>query len=206
MDEGLRWEASSYDARPSYPLPLEVSVLPRYRSVLQTMFLGGREMNWRLSTGFVALAIVAAAPSAALAHCQIPCGIYDDAARFVQMKEDVTTIEKSMKQIQALSQEQKPDWNQVVRWVLNKETHADKLTETVTYYFMAQRIKPTEPGDAAAFAKYVRELRLLHEMTVNAMKAKQTTELNYCAKLRELIAAFQASYMGEQPHSHGAGQ
>ena len=37
--------------------------------------------------------------SIAGAHCQIPCGIYDDAARITMMEEHVTTIEKSMKQI-----------------------------------------------------------------------------------------------------------
>ena len=37
------------------------------------------------------------------AHCQVPCGIYDDALRIVQIKEDVTTIWKAMKQINDLS-------------------------------------------------------------------------------------------------------
>ena len=64
------------------------------------------------------------------AHCQIPCGIYDDQARFASMFEHVDTIEKSMKQINALAAE-KPDWNQSVRWVNNKEAHADKLAERI---------------------------------------------------------------------------
>ena len=33
------------------------------------------------------------------AHCQVPCGIYDDAVRIIQLREHVTTIEKAMKQI-----------------------------------------------------------------------------------------------------------
>ena len=57
-------------------------------------------------------------------------------------------------------------------------------------------------GDKAAFSKYVRELRLLHEMMVHAMKAKQTTDLEHCAKLRDLIAKFRASYLGEKDHGH----
>ena len=35
------------------------------------------------------------AASAAFAHCQVPCGIYDDGARIAQMKEDAATIEKA---------------------------------------------------------------------------------------------------------------
>ena len=154
------------------------------------------------------LAVVTFACVKASAHCQIPCGIYDDPARFTALEEHVTTIEKSMKQIQELSKEQPPNWNQLVRWVGNKESHADQLTEIVTFYFMAQRIKPPDPNDRAAYGKYVRELTLLHQMVVHAMKAKQTTDLEHCAKLRELIAKLKASYLGASgstgaaSHSH----
>ncbi len=164
-------------------------------------------MNCKLRTLLAALVIVATASSFAWAHCQIPCGIYDDPVRFAQLEEHVTTIEKSMKQIQALAEESEPNWNQLVRWVNNKESHADQLTEIVTFYFLAQRIKPADPGDRQAMAKYVHELRLLHEMMVHAMKAKQTTDLEHCAKLRDLISRFRASYLGEKEdgdgHSHG---
>ena len=157
-------------------------------------------MKQRLSTGLLACAIVAAASSAALAHCQIPCGIYDDPARFTQLAEHITTIEKSMKQVQTLSQQQQSNWNQIVRWVTNKEAHADQLTEIVTFYFMAQRVKPADPSDKAALAKYRGEIRLLHEMVVHAMKAKQTTDLEHCATLRALLSKFQASYLGKHAH------
>ena len=153
------------------------------------------------------LALVAATASTALAHCQIPCGIYDDPVRFTQLREHVTTIEKSITQIQALSQEAEPNWNQIVRWVSNKEAHADALTEIVTFYFLAQRVKPADASDAAATAKYARQLALLHQMIVHAMKAKQTTDLEHCEHLRSLIDQFEAVYTGKKPaaaaHSHG---
>lgn len=37
------------------------------------------------------------------AHCEVPCGIYNDSARLELMGEHCTTIEKSMKQIVELS-------------------------------------------------------------------------------------------------------
>ena len=43
-----------------------------------------------------------------LAHCEIPCGIYGDEARFVAIEEDLTTIEKAMKQITALAGQAMP--------------------------------------------------------------------------------------------------
>ena len=131
----------------------------------------------------------------AQAHCQIPCGIYDDAARFVLMREHVTTIEKSMTQIAA----GKAEMNQMVRWVNNKEQHADELSEIVTYYFMTQRIKaPKDFNDEAATKKYVSELALLHQMLVFSMKAKQTADTANTKKLSELIDKFEASYMGKK--------
>jgi len=45
--------------------------------------------------------------SLAYSHCQIPCGIYDDEARFTEIAEHITTIEKSMKEIESLSAQAK---------------------------------------------------------------------------------------------------
>lgn len=144
--------------------------------------------------------VVLLTPTTLSAHCQIPCGIYGDEARFDAMMEDVTTIEKSMNQIVELSAADSADWNQIVRWVINKETHADRLTETVTHYFMAQRIKP-KAANSEEHAKYVHELTLLHKMIVHAMKAKQTTDQEHVEALRTLIGQLEKSYLGEHPHT-----
>jgi len=132
----------------------------------------------------------------AAAHCQVPCGIYDDDTRVRLMAEHITTIEKSMKQIVELSAQEKMDHNQMVRWVLNKEDHAAKLTEIVTYYFMAQRVKPVDEQDKEGHAAYVRQVTLLHRILVAAMKAKQTTDLEYVSELRRLLDAFTRAYEG----------
>ena len=36
-------------------------------------------------------------------HCQVPCGIYDDAVRIVQIEEDIATMRKAMSMIKGLS-------------------------------------------------------------------------------------------------------
>ncbi|MEM7383927.1 MAG: superoxide dismutase [Ni] [Verrucomicrobiota bacterium] len=132
------------------------------------------------------------------AHCQVPCGIYDDPARITALLEHVTTIEKSMKQIIELSAEPKKNANQLVRWTNAKEHHSDDLSKIVTYYFMTQRIKPPkEASDKAAAEKYTKELTLLHHMLVHAMKCKQTTDVAHCEKLRGLITTFKTSYMAK---------
>ena len=156
-------------------------------------------MKTRLPALAAAFVLTAGLCSVLSAHCQIPCGIYDDPARFTAMREHVTTIRKSMTQIQSLSQAEHPNHNQLARWVNNKEAHADKLAEIVTAYFMAQRVKPTGADDKAARAKYVEQITLLHELLVNAMKAKQTIDLAHCTTLDDRIGRFEQSYLGKQP-------
>ncbi|MBN2317129.1 MAG: hypothetical protein JXM79_24600 [Sedimentisphaerales bacterium] len=146
-----------------------------------------------------ALLVAVILGSLAYSHCQIPCGIYDDEARFAEIAEHITTIEKSMKEIETLSAAQKPNMNQLVRWVNNKDHHADKLSEIVTYYFMAQRIKLPAEGNVTAQQDYVKKLTLLHHMLVYSMNAKQTTDLDNVAKLRSSLSAFHDIYFG---HTH----
>lgn len=142
--------------------------------------------------GIAALVMLLA--SIVYSHCQIPCGIYDDPARFDMIAEHITTIEKAIKQITTLSRMDKPNFNQLVRWVQNKETHADELSNIVCYYFMAQRVKPADKADEKAYEKYVNKLTLLHQMIYYSMKSKQTTDLSNVAKLRALLSEFRAAY------------
>jgi nickel superoxide dismutase len=158
--------------------------------------------NYKKPVLFGILVSVMVLSSMVYSHCQIPCGIYDDQARFSMIAEDITTIEKSMKQITELSKQDKPDMNQIVRWVNNKEEHADRLSQIVTYYFMAQRIKPVDKAEAQNYQEYIKKLTLLHEILVYSMKAKQTTDLSNVEKLRTLSAEFQAAYLQADTHKH----
>ena len=134
----------------------------------------------------------------AYSHCQVPCGIYDDHARLDMIAEHITTIEKSMKMIEAISAEPKPNMNQIVRWVNAKDEHANELSEIVTYYFMAQRIKLPNEGDTKSQSDYAKKLGLLHEMLVYSMKAKQTIDLDNVTKLRASLEQFHDAYLGKE--------
>ena len=136
---------------------------------------------------------IGAAPELS-AHCEIPCGIYEDSTRFYLMAEDIATIEKSMDQIITLSTTGDKNYNQLVRWVTNKEAHADKLMEVVTQYFMTQRIAPATPDDKAKYDEYVTKVTLLQQMLVSAMKCKQTTDKAHIAILRDLLGKFREAY------------
>jgi nickel superoxide dismutase len=128
--------------------------------------------------------------SQAVAHCEIPCGIYDDEMRIEMLREHITTIEKSMNQVILLEKDANRKANQLTRWVMNKEQHADELQEIVSQYFMTQRIKPDTKD-------YASKLQLLHEMLLAGMKCKQTTDLGQVKRLRELVDLFEKSYFAK---------
>lgn len=134
------------------------------------------------------------------AHCEIPCGIYDDELRIALLYEHFTTIEKSIKSIKELKDSD--DVNQQVRWVMNKEEHAKKVQDIVSQYFLHQRIKAVDADDEK-FEKYQKELTLLHHISVYAMKTKQTTDLSFIEKLRSTLKEFENSYF-EGKHRHHA--
>ncbi|MFO7821666.1 MAG: superoxide dismutase [Ni] [Lentisphaeria bacterium] len=148
----------------------------------------------------VILAAIAIAIFSSLvaAHCEIPCGIYGDRMRVDQLREHFRTIEKSMKQVKGLQAQDEINYNQLIRWVNNKDLHADKVQKIVYQYFMNQRIKPVEDADAEGYDKYVKEVTLLHKMLVQAMKCKQTTAVGHVENLRKLVDAFAQSYFEEK--------
>jgi len=137
-------------------------------------------------------AVVLLWSAGAAAHCEIPCGIYDDHLRVHLIAEDATTIEKAMKQIVDLGKEKAINYNQLVRWISNKEEHATRIQHTVAQYFMTQRIKPDQE-------KYLEKVAVLHQILIAAMKCKQTTDLDQVATLRSLLKKFEALYFGTNP-------
>ena len=129
------------------------------------------------------------------AHCQVPCGIYADNARVKAMLEDVATIEKATKMIAELaSKTDAQSKNQLVRWVMNKEKHAQNIIATISDYFLTQRVKASQKDYAERLIKH-------HTVIVNAMKAKQNADSKYAAALMESVKAL-AAYYPEPKHKH----
>ena len=132
--------------------------------------------------------------SIALAHCQVPCGIYDDALRIVQIKEDFKTIRKTMDQISQLSEKTDPlSNNQLTRWVITKEQHATNIQKIVSEYFLTQRVKTDESQ------KYIEQTTTLHQILVAAMKCKQTVDDSNVDHGIQLVDTFVGYYFD----SHG---
>ena len=121
-------------------------------------------------------------------HCQIPCGIYDDAARIQSMLEDTATVEMAYKSITNLAgKTDAQSQNQMVRWIMNKEKHAQKIISTINEYFLTQRVKPSQKDYAERLAKH-------HAVIIAGMKTKQNAAVKCAIILKESIEALRSYY------------
>ena len=127
------------------------------------------------------------------AHCQIPCGIYDDYARIQSMLEDTATIEKSANMMADLATKtDSQSQNQYVRWVMNKEKHSQNVIDTISDYFLTQRVKSSQQD-------YTERLIKHHRVIVAAMKTKQNADSRYTTELKHSIEAL-APYYPKHEH------
>lgn len=151
---------------------------------------------WKTLTCILVLTAVCSTwmPPSAQAHCQIPCGIYDDHARVQAMLEDTATIEKAIRMMTMLDgKTDVQSRNQLVRWVNNKEEHAEKIIGTISNYFLTQRVKPSQED-------YVDRLAKHHAVMLAAMKCKQTSSLEKVEDLKAAVKALQAYYPAPDHH------
>ena len=121
-------------------------------------------------------------------HCQVPCGIYDDASRVKQMLEDVSTIDKAINKIIQLNDKSDvQSVQQLVRWVNNKEIHAEKIITTISNYFLTQRVKPSAEN-------YLLRLSEHHRVILLSMKVKQKADVEVAKDLRKSVEALYKYY------------
>ena len=137
---------------------------------------------------FVLAPFILGLPQLLQAHCQIPCGIYDDFARVQSMREDAATVEKSIRLIMELAgKSDAQSQNQLVRWVMNKEVHAQKIITSISDYFLTQRVKPDQQD-------YAERLKRHHFVILAAMKAKQNADITVVKSLKDSIEALSSYY------------
>ena len=142
---------------------------------------------------FFLMIIILSQPTV-FSHCEVPCGIYNDEMRFTMLTEHIQTIEKAMLQIIKLSKESQQNMNQTVRWIMNKEKHAEEIQHIIGQYFLTQRIKSPDSKDKQATERYLKKLTHCHQILVFAMKTKQTTELKNVEMLKSQVGAFKKMY------------
>jgi len=156
------------------------------------MFMAGGSLAGLALIATIAMWI--ARPGTAVAHCQVPCGIYDDKARIARLHEDTVTIEKAITNINELAgKHDAQSLNQATRWITTKEAHASHIIEVVSEYFLTQKIKPVSPG-ADGYDAYLTKLADHHAVMVAAMKTKQNVGTVFADQLHHAIDALAKHY------------
>lgn len=139
--------------------------------------------------------------SALFAHCQVPCGIYDDDKAFKTLMEHAHTIERAVQNIN----DESTSLHQKVRWIQNKEKHATDIQDLVNHYFLIQRIKMKIPQKKSEQNKqggrYSAQLMSAHAVLVAAMKSKQGHNLESVKSLKNSILTFQKIYIKSKKKS-----
>jgi nickel superoxide dismutase len=139
------------------------------------------------------LGLMLAVPRMADAHCQVPCGIYDDHARVVSMLEDVATIKKAVQMLGQLADKNDvQSRQQFVRWVNTKELHAQRIISSISDYFLTQRVKAKQ-------ADYGQRLKDHHAVIVGAMKVKQDASMAPADDLEKAVNVL-IKYYPEHTH------
>jgi len=144
---------------------------------------------------------ITARPATVAPHCEVPCGIYADQARFVRMLEDTQTIAKAITSINEFTNNMEgpptaKGINQTMRWVTTKEQHATNTQHIVAQYFLTQRIK-------ADNERYVDQLKAAHAVMVASMKCKQDADAATAESLKNAIYDLYRAYEGKEPSFEG---
>lgn len=127
------------------------------------------------------------APCYLCTHCQLPCGIYHDDLRFASLEEDVQTLSKAIVEIKANGGGSPLENNQLVRSVNLKDEYSDKIAQTITFYFLQQRLTPNQENLDPL-------LRSAFNILVLARKVKASVDPNLISQLQEQITQFKKLY------------
>jgi len=115
---------------------------------------------------FIACSLLNAGLSA---HCQMPCGIYDDQMIYDQVDQFYLTAYKAVKALENNKFETDEDKNQFIRWVMTKERLCNETAVLLTTYFLQQKIMPID--DNADLVKS------LHKLLFQLVVIKQNVDI-----------------------------
>jgi len=82
--------------------------------------------------------------------------------------------------------------NQLTRWVMNKEKHAENIIATISNYFLTQRVKSSQKDYTERLVKH-------HTVILNAMKVKQNVNAKLAEGLQKSIEALSPYYSPKKP-------
>jgi nickel superoxide dismutase len=110
------------------------------------------------------------------------------------------TIMTSMNSIASIQNDLEQQ-NQVTRWIINKEEHAQEIQNIVSEYLLTQRIKLKDDSKEGKDL-YHAQLTALHNILLDAMKCKQTLNTNNTTSLLDNLNKFVNIYFDDHGKKH----
>lgn len=121
------------------------------------------------------------------AHCQMPCGIFDDTLVFKYIDQYIETMQKAVVELNDIGNSTAKDRAQFTRWVMLKEKESDLTANLITTYFLQQAITPGKEGsDEKTLAA--------HRLLFLLVKIKQNTDATYVNKFINEWSAFKPMF------------
>ncbi len=106
------------------------------------------------------------------AHCQMPCGIYHDEMVYDQIDQYTETMYKGITVMNQNKLESVHDFNDLTRWIMEKEKESNDIAQLINVYFLQQKIKPGEPETA-------KRLTTAHKLLFLLVAIKQNNDLKF---------------------------
>jgi len=103
------------------------------------------------------------------AHCQMPCGIYNDQMMYDQVNQFYLTAFKAVKALEHNEFTTDEDKNQFVRWVMTKERLCNETAMLLTTYFFQQKIMPIDDN--------IDLVKSLHKLLFQLVAIKQNVDI-----------------------------
>jgi len=103
------------------------------------------------------------------AHCQMPCGIYDDQMVYDEVNQFYLTMFKAVKALQNNKFNSDEDRNQFIRWVMTKERLCNEIAMLLTTYFFQQKIMPIDDN--------IDMVKSLHRLLFQLVAIKQNVDI-----------------------------
>ncbi len=103
------------------------------------------------------------------AHCQMPCGIYDDQMVYDQINQFYLTMFKAVKALDHNEFKTDEDRNQFIRWVMTKERLCNEMATLITEFFLQQKIQPIDDN--------IELLQSAHKLLFLLLAIKQNVDI-----------------------------
>ena len=103
------------------------------------------------------------------AHCQMPCGIYNDQMVYDEVNQFYLTVFKAVKALENNKFQTDEDRNQYVRWVMTKERLCNEIATLLTTYFFQQKIMPIDDNRDM--------VNSLHQLLFQLVAIKQNVDI-----------------------------